>query len=298
MKNIVLIIALFTLIQLHSQNSNYLNEFLELCKTQDTLAQKKLLEKWDNEDPDNPELYTSYFNYYFQKSREEMVELGTEAPEDLSLQIVDSSNAVVGYLGSKIVYHENVLQKAFNYIDEGISKFPDRLDMRFGKIHALGIVGHWQSFTNEIVKTINYAAVNNNNWTWTFNEPNDQAKKYLLSGIQDYQVQLYETGRDDVIKHIRVIALTVLEHYPNHIESLSNIAISYILEKEFEEGLKYLLKAEVINSKDYIVIGNIAYCYKMMGNKEKAIFYYTKNLDSKDESLIQYAKEQIKELQN
>ncbi len=75
---------------------------------------------------------------------------------------------------------------------------------------------------------------------------------------------------------MREIANKVLEFYPNHIESLSNLSITYLLTGEFDKGIESLLKAEKINPKDYIVLGNIAQGYKMKGNKKKAVEYYKK----------------------
>ena len=57
-------------------------------------------------------------------------------------------------MGSNSYYSEKELQKAFKKIDEGISNFPNRLDMRFGKIYVLGLVENWEDFTAEIIKTV------------------------------------------------------------------------------------------------------------------------------------------------
>ena len=151
-------------------------------------------------------------------------------------------------------------------------------------------------FTSEILKTIEFSAKNNNNWTWTNNEKYDSGEKEFLLGIQSYQLQLYNTGNDDLLKNMREIANKVLEHYPNHIESLSNLSITYLLTEEYDKGIEPLLKAEKINPKDYIVLGNIALGYKLKGDKEKAIEYYEKTVEYGDESAKEYAKQQLKEL--
>ena len=128
----------FALINLFGQN--YYNDFLEACNSQDSLRQKEILIKWERETPKDPELITSYYNYYFLKSRQEIVSLTTNQPSGESLVLKDNSNNTAGFLGSTIHYNEYWIEKAFSKINEGIKLYPNRLDMRFGKIHTLGQV--------------------------------------------------------------------------------------------------------------------------------------------------------------
>jgi len=128
------------------------------------------LKEWKATSPKDAELYTSYFNYHFMKSSQEVLSLSTDAPNGENLELKDSLNQTAGFLGSQIHYDQTELIKGFNKINEGIKLYPNRLDMRFGKIHALGEASDWVNFTLEIIKTIQYFSTNNNNWTWTNNE--------------------------------------------------------------------------------------------------------------------------------
>lgn len=168
--------------------------------------------------------------------------------------------------------------------------------MRFGKIYTFGQIPDWTNFTAEIVKTIEYSAKNNNEWTWTNHEKFDGGGKEFLLDIQNYQLQLYNTGNDDLLKNMRKIANKILEFYPNHIESLSNLSITYLLTGEYDKGIETLLRAEKIKPEDYIVLGNIAQGYKLKGDKKKAIEYYEKTAEFGDERAKEYAKQQIAEL--
>jgi tetratricopeptide (TPR) repeat protein len=95
---------------------------------------------------------------------------------------------------------------------------------------------------------------------------------------------------------MRTIAQEILKYYPNHIESLSNLSITYLLTGEYNKGIEPLLKAEKIDPKDAIVLGNIAQGYKLKGDKETEIEYYEKVIKYGDERSIAYAKQQIQEL--
>jgi len=93
------------------------------------------------------------------------------------------------------------------------------------------------------------------------------------------------------------IAETVLKYYPDHVESLSNLSIVFMLQKQYDMALEQLKKAEKLNQKDYIVLSNIAQAYKLKGNKKSAIKYYELTIKYGDEQTKQYAKEQIEELE-
>ena len=230
------------------------------------------------------------------KSRQEVLSLTTDQPEGESLVLKDSLNQNAGFLGSQIYYDQTELKKGLDKINEGIELYPNRLDMRFGKIYALGQIPDWKNFTSEIIKTVEYSAKNNNKWTWTNHEKYDGTEKEFLLDIQTYQLQLYNTGDDNLLENMREIATKVLEYYPNHIESLSNIGSTYLITGEYNKGIEALLRAEKINPKDYIVLGNIAQGYKLKGDKEKAIEYYEKTAEYGDERAKEFAKQQITEL--
>ena len=275
---------------------DYQSDFQKYSQTSDTLNQLKVLTQWEKSSPNDSELFTSYFNYYFSKSIEEGIILSKQEPEEDKLVLKDSLNQVAGYLGSQIHYDLPELQKGIDKIDEGIKLYPNRLDMRFGKIYALGQIKDWDKFTNEIIKTVKYSVINNNEWTWTNNEKDEGGSDSFLLSIQDYQLQLYNAGEDNLLINMREIANEILKHYPNHIESLSNLSVTYLLNGEYDKGLIPLLKAEKINPQDYIVLGNIAQCYKLKGDKTKAIEYYEKTFKFGEEQAKTFAKQQIEEL--
>lgn len=275
---------------------NYLNEFQKYCQEGDTIKQRDLLRKWEKEDPKNPELFTSYFNYYFLKSRNEGIALSTERPKSDGFAIQDSTGQTVGSLGSQVHFDKTILQKGIDKIDEGIKLYPNRLDMRFGKIYVYGQAEDWENFTSEIVKTIRYSSTNNNSWTWTNNEKKENGKEFFLTSLQDYQLNLYNTGNDDLLVNMRTIAQEILKYYPKHIESLSNLSITYLLTGEYDKGIEALLKAEKIAPNDLVIIANIAHGYKLNGNKEKSIEYYKKMIEYGNEEEKSFAKKQINEL--
>lgn len=292
MKIIINIITFF-LINSIVISQNFKEEFDNFSKAKDTTKQLEILKLWEEKEPKNPELFTCYFNYYLGKSINELVTITTDQPNGLSLELKDSSGQVAGYFGNEVSYEKYFFSKAIEKIDQGILLYPNRLDMRFGKIHTLGQVEDWGKFTDEIIKTINYSKINNNKWTWTNNESGEYDKDFLLSSIQDYQRTLFDTEEDSLLINMRKIAEEILKFYPQHIESLSNISITYLIKKEYDKGIEVLLKALDINPKDGIVLSNIGQGYKLKGDKVNAIKYYEKMLVLDDQNFVDFAKEQI-----
>ena len=297
MKQLAILIPFLSLCQFTFGQENYHEKFTEYCTTHDTLAQREVLEVWESSKPDDPELFTSYFNYYFQLSKYNMLNMDSKPGGEENLQIKDSTDKVMGFLVEKTYFNPELIDQGFEWINKGIKKFPSRLDMRFGKIYAFGQIEDWKGFTGEILEAIRYSNEINNKWTWTNNEPVEDAENFFLGSIQGYQSQLYNTDEDSLLKNMREISEEVLKYYPNHVESLSNIAVTYLLAGLYAEALPPLLKAEIIDPNDIIVLSNIAHAYKLNEDKPNAIKYYKKLLEIGDERTKQLAKQQLELLE-
>jgi tetratricopeptide (TPR) repeat protein len=275
---------------------NFQTDFATAFHVNDTITQIKVLNAWEKATPKDPELYTSFYNYYFRLAKKEMISVTKDQPNGESLALTDSLNQTAGYMGSTINYDTNLTDKAFIKLNKGIQLHTNRLDMRFGKIYGMGEIENWTEFTSEIINTINHSKVNKNKWLWTNNVAKEDGKLLMLSSIQSYQVQLFNTENDDLLPNMQRIALAILAIYPDHIESMSNLSITYFINKEYDKGIEILLKAEKLNPKDYVVLSNIAHGYNLKGNKTKAIEYYEKTLQYGTDDAKAFAKEKIEML--
>lgn len=295
------LILIFSLILIFNQATGQTlkQQFNELVSKKDTVGQMEILEKWEKTNNNDPELFVAYFNYYVIKSKNEIITLGQNPKGKDVLQIMNQDTTKkepVGFIYGDTYYNPDLLSKGFEWINKGIENHPNRLDMRFGKIYMFGQIEDYENFTKEIIKTIDYSATNKNKWTWADSKPLDDPKDFMLSSIQNYQLQLYNTENDDLLDNMKRIAETVLKYYPDHIESLSNLSIVYMLQKQYDKALEPLLKAEKLNPKDYIVLSNIAQAYKLKGDTKNAIKYYELTMKHGDEQAKKYAQGQIDEL--
>lgn len=289
----------FTLLFIQVTGQNFKQQFNDLVTKKDTAGQQQLLAKWEKANQHDPELYVAYFNYYVIKSKKDIVALGQSPKGSDVFKVMDQDTTKkepVAYMYGDTYYVPGLLSKGFDWINKGIKMHPDRLDMRFGKVYMFGQLEDYKNFTAEIIKTIDYSHDNFNKWTWADSKPLDKPTEFMLSAIQEYQLQLYNTENDSLLDNMQRIAATVLKYYPDHVESLSNTAIVYLLRKQYDQALVPLLKAEQLDPKDYIVLSNIAQAYKLKGDKKNAIKYYELTLQYGDEEAKQYAKGQIAEL--
>jgi tetratricopeptide (TPR) repeat protein len=292
-------ILAFVLLLISSQNfaQGYKAEFDKVFKENDTAGQRKLLHNWQKANPRDAELFIACFNYYFFSSRKEVIALTDSTNEPASLAITDSSGLQVGFLTEDFEYDSTALDKAFRCIDTGINTWPARLDLRLGKIYALGQIQRYEAYTNEIVNTIEAASQLKNKWVWTNNQPLEDPERFLLGTIQNYVVQLYNAG-DDQLNRMRRIAQAILKYYPKHVESLSNLAITYGVQGDYEKALDALLQAEKIMPRDVIVLNNIATMYERKGDKLNAIRYFELTAKHGDEETKNAAVKKLKELKN
>ncbi len=277
---------------------DFKTEFDTYFQQGDTVKQMEVLKKWEQKEPKNAELYASYFNYYFTKSRQVKLGFSNEEPMQENFSFQNNSNNTTAVQEIEYYFDPKVLNKGIQKIDRGISLYPNRLDMRFGKIYVYGQIEDWQKFTDEIIATVKYSKKNKNKWTWTNNEKKENGEEYFLSSLQDYQLQLYDADDSRSLDNMKAIAEEILKYYPEHIVSLSNISIYYTQKGNYEKAIEYLLRAEKINPKDIIILLNLADAYKSMAENEEAIKYYKKVIEIADKETIEFAQYQIDLLTN
>ncbi len=299
MKKLKLLATLVFSVLISLANGQSLQEqfYKSFSEQEEPSKQLKILQQWEQEGDEKAELYIAYFNYYLNQGRSEVIAIG-DNPQGGAYAIMSQDETIdepIAYMYGDVSFDPELISKAFDWIDKGIAKFPKRLDMRFGKITLLSMIGDYNNFTTNIIQTIDYSASEDNVWLWEDDAPIDNSM--FFDAIQDYQFQLYNIGRDDLLPCMIEIAETVLKYYPDNVESISNISVVYILQENYDKALEYMIKAEKINPKDEVVLANIATLYVRMGNKEGAIEYYQKLIEHGNDDLKQQAQEALKELE-
>lgn len=276
------------------------SDYYRSLHEKDTAAQAVNLRRWEAASPNDAELFVAQFNFYINRAKQEIIVIDPESAEGDDVLAISDGGQTVGTIHGQTTWDKDLSAKALASIRKGIALYPDRLDMRFGCVHFLGLTEDTDGVVREIVATIERSTKNGNAWLWSqgkpVGEPPTSAKdprEFMLSIVQTYVGQLYENGRG---KEIRTIAEAVLAVYPDHVESLSNLAFTYILEEDFDRALELLKKAEKLGPEDAVVLGNIAWCCLSKGDKAGAKKYYKKVLKYGDVESKTFAEQQLKKL--
>ena len=285
-----------------SQSSGKLDRFYELINSQNVDGAKAHLELWELEDSKDPDLFIGYFNYYLFKSQSVEMQIVDNPEEYEMVQIINADtiskveDAV--YAIPKASYDFDILSKGISQIDKGINIYPNRLDMRFGKVYVYNLIKDYKASSEEIIGIVNHSRDINNNWLWANNEKLADAEQAMLSTIQDYIIEYTYSDDSLIYDYIENVSNAILSIYPEHIVSMSNLGIVYSQKKEFEKSLEVLLKAHILDPNDLVVISNIAKTYEDINDLPNALKYYKllKKIGTKDAK--SFAAQKIKSLKD
>lgn len=269
---------------------SFTEKFNTLMKENDSFQIVGLLKEWEAKTSDDPEYYISAFNFYYSNCKQEEVFKNNKS--DFSNQLNKASSNQIRVICSNIEY----FQLALNTIEKGIQRFPNRLDFRFGKCFALKEFELYKPLTEELIKTINYSAVNKNKWDWFENKIVENSENFLLEAIQSYMIKLYSSNDVGLLTNMKLIGECAMKYYPNNVPIISSTAVAYMLTQDYEKSILYLKKAEALKPNDLIVINNLAHGYKLKGDKPAALKYYMLSEFLSDDKSKTFAQEEIKKL--
>lgn len=292
------IVTLLLVLPLLTFAQDFKKEFHDKFQTRDYKFEdvKTILDNWKSKSSNDVDYYIASFNFYFTESQKEIIQLAVEAPDDdrEALVLKDSLGNSTGYMYAQIMSNDSLFALSQKTIDEGIKLFPNRLDLRFGKIHTLGKYEKFEEFTTEIIKTIEYSKKIKHQWLWANNVKQDDSEDFFIDAVQRYQNTLYQLELDENMKKI---AKKMYETFPNSVFTISSYGVTFLIENKNEEALNLYKKAEKIAPNDTIVLNNIGLIYERLGDIEQAKKYYKKILsvgDDKSKALAQKRLDQLK----
>ncbi|MDR2729503.1 MAG: tetratricopeptide repeat protein [Treponema sp.] len=249
------------------------------------------LQLWENKEPDNPEMFIAYFNYFIFRNKFTGISIDKEQKgSGPSMKITDpQSGEIAGYMNNSVQYNTEDILTAVEYLNKGLNITPNRLDMRFGKIHILNEIENYKMAGDELFAALVISKKINNNWLWTDNEEIEDGEWFFINNIQDYYNLWLNAATEEAYAQVKLCTEKQIELYPEHIHAYNVLAICYLVNRQFQEGLKYLLQAEKIDANDCIVLINIGRTYLNMNNKQKAQEYFNRVLEIGNEQDRQYA---------
>ena len=287
------------------------SRFYDALQDKDSAAIEESIKEIRSSGGQSAERIVAEYNYYVNKALiYSGVVTSSELPDNGNpttdiLTIMDSNGNPAGYMYFAQQWDSTCVDSGLAVINRGIVLYPDRLDLRFGKIHFLRQLFRWNDYAQEIHATIDRSAVNNSRWIFPDNdEPGDTI---LIYGVLDYERSLFEHTWDQPLNDtntmnnlmlLRGIAEHMLQRYPKDVYSMNMMAVTYQLVEDRQNALEWLKKAEKVNPKDIIVLQNIADTYHELGNTRKERKYLKKIIKYGSPEDIERAKQYLEELIN
>ncbi len=256
------------------------------------------LEKWEKEDPENPELFIAYFNYYLARNYASGIFIDTEkkGPGPV-LEIKDPKTGEgVGSINESVSYNQEDVIKSLEYLDKSLVYAPDRLDIYFGKIHVLNEIGSYKNAGETLANAINRAGINKSKWLWSNNKPVNDGKNFFINNVQDYYVVWFNSKTEIGLNYVKLCSEMQIEIFPDNIIAYNNLATYYSINKQYNDALEYFLKAQQIDPDDCIVLINIGLIYLKLDNPKSAKKYFEQVTAIGNEKEKKYAQSIIDKL--
>lgn len=260
---------------------------------------KTYLESWQQKEPQNPEMFIGFFNYYINLARQENVVFGGQNPPKSGdyLAITDSSSGKqLGYMYGEVSYLPEYSQKALSIINEGLALSPDRLDMHFGKTRLLAELHAYEAQRDYILAVLDLARDRKGPWYWSDGKVFEDGNEGFIGSIHSYVTEWFSDADEKKLAYARDVSARLLELYPESVIACNDSAIAYARLGDLDNAERAFLQAYALDGNDYIVISNLAYISEVKGNKEKAIGYYELMLKSGNRQIVDRAKKRLAEL--
>jgi tetratricopeptide (TPR) repeat protein len=270
-----LILALANTSTSYAQKKDFRKRY---SQTEDPKKQEQLLKEWAAADKNDAELYAAYAQFYMMQNQSEVLVVEP-----------DSSNSEGALIHGPVDYKG--IEQAKESLLKGLALHPERLDLRFSYIRLLSLEGNYPLVVIAVEEALVLDQQRKHVWFWSMDEPVKDDR--FLAAIQDYAAMAFEV---EDYESVRKIGEAVLKFYPNNVESLSNVGISYLVKEQYDIALNYFLKAQQLNNKDIVVLNNIAEVYRRKHDNPNAKKYYEEMVKIGQQEDIDYAKSKIAEL--
>lgn len=290
------LLALIVTFPAFAQTRNELYDKFDNAVTQhDSATTAAIMTEWEKLYPDDAELFSVRANYYYMNAVEEMVALSKEKPTDgREYYVMEDSLGEEAYMYSEHMVDTAKVSTAQAILADGITKHPNRLDFRLGKIALHLKMAENTLAVQEITSALEQSITNGNKWCTTLDAPVEtDGISFLRECIQTYFMQLISA---DDLPSAENIVNTCLHFYPQDAIFLTDKGTLRFFAGDLPAALQWYMAANKISPDDMLIVNNIANIYEKMGDNENALKYYHIVAGSNDEYYAEKAMQAIKEL--
>lgn len=271
------------------------DRFSQAVSEHDTTTVVSLISDWERLYPGDAELFSLRANYYFMDAVSDVMTLSAEKPADgRGYYVMEDSLGNTQYMYSDVQADSLKVGYTKAILADGITKYPDRIDLRLGKVTVHLKVRENVSAVKEVCSMVEHSVVNDNKWLATLDKPVEtDGVSYMRDCIQDYLSQLVDA--EDLASAEDMVDVCV-RFYPKDPVFLSDKGVMRFYAGDLKSALDWYLSAYSVSPGDMLVVNNIAYTYEKLGDKQNALKYYRILADSNDAEFSENAKAAVQEL--
>ena len=215
--------------------------------------------------------YADRFNEHLNAGLKSSIAMTVELPlYAYNTQVLTLQDTVTGgpagylYEGYFITDSAQV-DSAVMTLQEGIRKFPNRLDLYFGLAATYLYIDQPDMMIYIVEKAMKQEVKNKGKWLWTADQKVDKDEDILFSRIQeDFNRFLEAEELDDAEK----LARMAMKYFPKRAEYVNDLGVVYVYRNDLQKGLKYYKKALRLDPKDELIKDNIEYLEKALKSEK------------------------------
>ena len=219
-----------------------------------------LLDRWAAAYPDDVQMLTGKFSYWFSKSqtlqlvpKDQQKFLG-ETP---TVVLKDSTGANVNYF-QETMYDDELFGEAQKALDKAIQLYPDRLDLRFLKVASL--IGYEKESPDMALSSLKSLMIYNatQHPKWEYPGVDNVDNEFFSAALQEYCYLFFRYGTPATYEAFKELSEQMLTYEPKNVLFLDNIGSYWLVaRKDNKTAMKYYSKVLKIKADDLTAIKNI-----------------------------------------
>ena len=229
----------------------------------DTAAIRALIEDWVKDSPNDADLF--YLRFFYQSSK--------IIQEGRNLSVSPQKMGVYMGLQFEKDFQPGAFDSAFEILDEGIAKYPNRLDLRLNRAYTLFISQENDRALETLLQTISYSKQIKENWLVRHDLP-------LENRFEEFELDMNEEigffwNSDDFANAMTYVE-SFIAAYPQTFMFRTNHAAIHAAMGNTDQAIEEYLLLEKENPKEGFCIISLAQLYADSGNEDKARGYCNK----------------------
>lgn len=219
-----------------------------------------LLDRWAAAYPDDVQMLTGKFSYWFSKSQTLQLVPKSQQKflgENPTVVLKDSTGANVNYF-QETMYDDEMFGEAQKALEKAIQLYPDRLDLRFLKVASL--IGYEKESPDMALSSLKslmiYNATQHPKWEYPGVDKVDN--EFFSAALQEYCYLFFRYGTPATYEAFKELSQQMLTYEPKNVLFLDNIGSYWLVaRKDNKTAMKYYSKVLKIKADDLTAIKNI-----------------------------------------